>query len=292
MDHDSKTAHALAENLIGWDERAHLHVDSYGAEAFADDPDAVELVVARSMELMRPHLPGGSLAGLEVVHLQCHIGNDSISLARLGADVTGVDFSGEAVGIGTKLAARAGMSERVRFVRSAVETAPMTIGPKRFDVVYTSVGVLGWLPDLTGWADAIGALLKPGGLFFIFEDHPVLHALDWDSSGGRFIDAYPYFHNAEPQTWDEADDYSSSAQRKHTRSHEWAHPISEIITVLLGAGLRIESFGEHRTMFWKPFDALVATETPGEWALRDHSDRIPLMFSLAARKPKEGNVND
>ncbi|MDR0417291.1 MAG: class I SAM-dependent methyltransferase [Propionibacteriaceae bacterium] len=286
MASDPRTAAALAENLANWDERAHLHVESYHAEALADRPDQIELIAAASVELMKPHLPGGSLSGLDVVHLQCHIGTDSISLARLGADVTGVDFSGEAVAIATSLAARAGLAERVRFVRSSLQDAPERLGGRRFDVVYTSVGVLRWLPDLSEWAAAIAALVKPGGLFFILEDHPMLSALDWDAGRGQLAVARAYFHQEEPETWDDGADYSSSALLENKRSHEWAHPLSEIITVLLDAGLSVEAFHEHQTMYWKANDALVPTDTPGEWVLRDHPERAPLMFSLAARRPR------
>ncbi|MDR1710339.1 MAG: class I SAM-dependent methyltransferase [Propionibacteriaceae bacterium] len=281
------TEAALAENLANWDERARLHLDSYRAEAFADDPGEVELIVADSVDLMRPHLPGGSVDGLQVVHLQCHIGNDSISLARLGADVTGVDFSGEAVAIATSLARRAGLSERVRFAQARVEEAPQALGGRQFDLVYTSVGVLCWLPDMAGWARAVAALLKPGGLFFILEDHPMLCALDWDAEGGRLVAAHPYFWREQPLTWDDGVDYSSPVTLQNNRSHEWAHPLSELFTVLLEAGLSIESFQEHRKMYWKANDALQPTAT-GEWALADHPERVPLMFSLAARKPDTG----
>ncbi|MDR1513405.1 MAG: methyltransferase domain-containing protein [Propionibacteriaceae bacterium] len=278
------TDEALAENLAGWDERARLHVASYDAESFADDPQRIELVVAASARLMGPHLPGGSVSGLDVVHLQCHIGTDSISLARLGADVTGVDFSGEAVAIATALAGRAGLAHKARFAQARVEDAPDALDGKQFDVVYTSVGVLRWLPDLSQWADAVGALLKPGGLFFILEDHPMLDALDWDEGQGRFVTARAYFHQVEPETWDDGQDYSSPVPLRNKRSHEWAHHLSETITALLEAGLRIEALQEHQTMYWQANDALTPTGVPGEWALRDNPERVPLMFSIAARK--------
>jgi SAM-dependent methyltransferase len=277
-----------AENRANWDERAALHVESYGAFELADAPEALSLVARVSAELMEPHLPGGSVSGLDLAHLQCHIGTDSISLARLEANVTGIDFSGEAVAIAASLASRAGVTGRCRFVKAMVEDAQDALAGQRFDVVYTGIGVLRWLPDLTVWAAAIAALLKPGALFFIYEDHPMMHALDWDDRRRQFIVAYPYFHSKEPITWDDGADYSSDATLSHRRSHERAHPISEIITVLLDAGLRIESFREHRTMMWKPCEAMVRTRGSGgveeEFAMREHPERVPLMFSLAARK--------
>jgi 2-polyprenyl-3-methyl-5-hydroxy-6-metoxy-1,4-benzoquinol methylase len=282
------------ENLASWDERATLHVESYGAFGLTDTPEALSLVVKVSDELMKPHLPDGSLSGLDLAHLQCHIGTDSISLARLGANVTGIDFSGEAVAIATSLASRAGVGDWCRFVQARVEDASNALLGQRFDVVYTSVGVLCWLPDLTAWAAAITALLKQGGLFFIYEDHPMQYTLDWDDERRQLVVAHPYFHSKEPITWDDGADYSSSATLSHSRSHEWAHPISEIITVLLDAGLRIESFREHRTMMWKPYEAMIQTQgvsdVESEFALSEHPERVPLMFSLAARKPHGGSA--
>ena len=246
----------------------------------------MSLVAKVSAELMEPHLPGGSVSGLDLAHLQCHIGTDSISLAQLGANVTGIDFSGEAVAIATSLANRAGVGDRCRFAQAKVEDASNALAGQCFYVVYTSVGVLCWLPELAAWAAAIAALLKPGGLFFIYEDHPMLYTLDWDDHRRLFVVAYPYFHSKEPITWNDGADYSSDATLSHRRSHEWAHPISEIITVLLDAGLRIKSFREHRTMMWKPCEAMIQTRGNGgveeEFALREHPERIPLMFSLAA----------
>ncbi|MDR1449217.1 MAG: class I SAM-dependent methyltransferase [Propionibacteriaceae bacterium] len=277
---------AIAENRANWDERARAHVASYHALEFADDPNAVGDVVTASLELMKPHLPGGSLAGLDLVHLQCHIGCDSIGLARLGADVTGVDFSAEAVAIASSLAERARVAGRARFVQAAVDDAPACLAGQRFDVVYTSVGVLGWLPDLTAWAATVAALLKPRGLFFVYETHPMVQTLVWDAKRRDFSIALPYFHSGEPTTWDDGIDYSSPETLENRRSHEWAHPISEVITVLLDAGLRIEAFKEQQTIFWNFDNALVPNPRGSGYVLPDHPERIPLMYSLAARNPE------
>ncbi|MDR1394105.1 MAG: DUF664 domain-containing protein [Bifidobacteriaceae bacterium] len=276
---------ALADNLASWDERAQLHVESYDAFALADSPNLIGPVVRAGAELMAPHLPGGSLAGLKLAHLQCHIGTDSLGLARLGATVTGVDFSGEAVKIAKSLAERSGLADRLRFVQTSIAAAPAALGEQQYDAVYTSVGVLRWLPDLAAWATTISRLLKPGGLFFIHEDHPMLDALEWDGEQGRLFAAWPYFNSPEPVTWDDGADYSSPQVLSHKRSHEWAHPLCEIFGALTDQGLRIESFREHQTMFWQPHQAIVPNAASTGFELADHPERVPLMFSLAARKP-------
>ncbi|MDR0417741.1 MAG: methyltransferase domain-containing protein [Propionibacteriaceae bacterium] len=281
----------LADNLANWNERAELHVESYGAEALADDPAALSATVTTDAALMAPHLPDGQLAGLDLVHLQCHIGTDSISLARLGATVTGVDFSDAAVAAAAGLAARAGLADRVRFVTAAVEEAPAALAGQRFDVVYTSVGVLCWLPDLAAWGRAVARLLKPGGLFFVRDDHPMMTALEWDAEGRRFWVARPYFHSPEPTTWDNGVDYSSPVALSHRRCHGWAHPLSEVVGALLGAGLAIESFREHQRIGWAPSAAFVSVAggagVAEEYELYDRPERVPLTFSVAARLPAD-----
>ena len=137
-------------NRVSWDARVAEHVLAYRANEFADDPTANRVEFEAS--LMAPHLPGGSLKGLDVVHLQCHIGVDTISLARLGAQVVGTDFSSEAIAAATMLAKRAGAD--ASFVQTSNEDAPGKLD-QQFDVVYTSVGVLAWLPDLASWATAV-----------------------------------------------------------------------------------------------------------------------------------------
>ena len=270
-------------NRRNWDERAPLHVagSAYDVERYVRDPGRVSGCVIEDAERMAPYLPGGTLDGLRVAHLQCHIGTDSLSLARLGARVAGVDFSPAAIAIATDLAVRAGVADRLRFVCSTVDDAAAALSGERFDVVYTSVGVLCWLPDLTAWARTIAALLEPGGLFYVRDAHPMLNALEWDADAGRLFVAYPYFA-AEPTVWDDECSYvPTDVPLRNTRTYEWSHSLGEIIGVLLAQGLTIEAFAEHRRIDWVPFPAIVA-DGDG-FVLAEHPERVPLMFSLAAR---------
>lgn len=269
-------------NRANWDERVADHLVAYKANEFADDPNAIRVEIEAG--LMAPHLPGGSLEGLELVHLQCHIGVDTISLARLGAHVVGIDFSGEAIAAASVLAERAGVD--ASFVQTSNEAAPDVLG-RQFDVVYTSVGVLAWLPDLGSWAIAIKRLLKPGGLFFIYEAHPMVMTLQYDRTDNALVVTEPYFATDEPQRLENGISYASEKPLTNRTTFEWPHSLDEILSSILGAGLTIEAFHEHTAMPWKPIPSLVVTD--GGFALPTGRERVPMMFSLAARKATPEN---
>jgi SAM-dependent methyltransferase len=268
----------LEKNRANWDERVAGHLLAYDADGFAADAARISSVVQDDLPLMAPHLPNGSVEGLSLAHLQCHIGTDTLSFARLGARVTGIDFSGEAIAAARELARTAGLA--ARFVQSTVDEASVAV-PEKFDVVYTSIGVLVWLRDLRTWARTIRALLKPGGLFYIRETHPMTMTLDPERDDELLVVRYPYFHSPEPLRFDNEWSYTGSARLTNTTNFEWQHPLSEIFGALLETGLTIEAFGEHDTLQWKFLNGMVPE---GEnWVLPEGRERVPMTFSLAAR---------
>lgn len=268
----------LETNRANWDDRVAGHLVGYDTDGFVADPHRISGVVSDDLPLMAPHLPGGSVVGLSLAHLQCHIGTDTLSFARLGARVTGIDFSGEAVAAARILAERTGLE--ARFVQATVEEAATQVH-ERFDVVYTSIGVLVWLGDLTAWARTIRALLKPGGLFYIRETHPMAMTLDPERTDGVLAVSYPYFHSAEPLRFENESSYIGDARLTHSAQYEWQHPLSEIIGVLLAEGLVIEAFGEQDTLQWPFLPGMV--QEGGNWVLPHGRERVPMTFSLAAR---------
>ena len=269
----------VAVNRANWDERVEGHLVAYGAEDFAANPSAITGIVREDAALMAPFLAGGSVRGLKLAHLQCHIGLDTLSWARLGADVTGVDFSSEAVVAARKLADAAKLE--ARFVESSVDNAAAAVDD-RFDIVYTSIGVLVWLPRLDSWAATIHDLLVPGGTFFIRESHPVLNAVDYDRDDELVLKG-PYFPTSDPLRYDHGTTYADANMTLSNRTtFEWAHSIAEIITSLLHAGLTVTSFDEHRTIPWQAHPSLIPT--PEGWVLPSRPDRCPLTFSLSARR--------
>lgn len=270
----------VATNRATWDARVDAHVIAYGAEAFADDASAVTGVVSRDLSLMAPFLPNATVAGLALLHLQCHIGTDTLSWARLGAEVTGLDFSGEAVRAAQGLAARAGIP--ALFVESPVENAPAVL-QRHFDVVYTSIGVITWLPDLNAWAAAVFASLRPGGLFHVRDGHPVLYMLDYERDDGDLVMTHPYFSSGGPQRSDAGLTYMVEESGTQMTTYEWEHPLSEIVQALVSAGLELLSFQEHADIPWRALPGMVAGELG--YTLPTRSERVPLSFSITARRP-------
>jgi SAM-dependent methyltransferase len=264
-------------NRAQWDERAPAHAASpdYAVARFLEDPDFLSEVV----RFDRPRL--GDIAGLDAVHLQCHIGTDTLSLARLGARMTGVDLSAASLAQAARLAGSAGAD--IRYVESDVYGAPQALGGARFDLVYTGIGALCWLPDIARWAQVVAELLRPGGRLFIREGHPMLWALDTDSDG-RLELGYPYFERPEPDEshWDSTY-VETDARFVATRQLTWNHGLGETITALQDAGMQFTSLTEHDSVPWKPMDGLTP-DAHGEWRLTDRPWRLAASYTLQARR--------
>lgn len=229
----------------------------------------------------------GDVTGKTLLHLQCHFGIDTLSWARLGARVTGADFSGPAIELARRLAVEIGQPE-ARFVRSDLYDLPACLEGE-FDIVYTSRGVLGWLPDIRRWARVVAHFVRPGGTFYINEIHPVVQAFENEGVGrGELRLAYPYWEHQEPLTFEVQGSYADpTADAGDVVEHGWDHGLGEIVTALVEAGLRIESLVEHASLDWA-LDFLV--QRPGEpgWCLpADAGGELPLMFSLRATRPAE-----
>lgn len=266
--------HANQEN---WEDRVPVHEEAYGLEAF-DEPEHLSDVVRDDLEAMSAFLASGSLSGLDLCHLQCHIGTDTVSLARAGAKVTGVDFSPSALRTAGELSTRLGIE--ATWVETDVLDARAAVRGD-FDVVYTSIGTITWLNDLDRWAAQIVALLRPGGMFFIRDGHPALYALDDDAPG--LVTRYSYFATGQAQKWDDDSTYAGDGRIAHARTYEWPHPLSEILGALLGAGLRLVHFDEGRTLPWKFSDRMV--EVPGGYAWPESErDLMPCTYTIIARR--------
>ncbi|MDR1265108.1 MAG: class I SAM-dependent methyltransferase [Propionibacteriaceae bacterium] len=272
----------LALNRARWDEVAESHRLSYDTQALIDQPDRISEQVAADAELLAPWLPGGSVAGLDLIHLQCHIGHDSLGWARLGARVTGLDMSAESLRVARELAAQAGIA--AEFVQSTIARAGEALAGRSFDLVYTSVGVLCWLDDLDGWAKLIAQLLRPGGLFLVRDDHPMAAALDETAPPGELRLGWPYF-NVGPISEESTADYSSATPLVNAKTWEWAHSLGETIGALLRAGLIIRDYQEYQSLPWRRLEWMEPADDGWRYALpRAVRDRCPLEFSLIATK--------
>lgn len=266
-------------NRASWDERVPAHAESpdYALARFADDPAFLSGVVRFDL----PRL--GDVAGLDVVHLQCHIGTDTVSLARLGARVTGLDFSAAAVEQARGFAAGLGLD--VPFVEADVHDAVEALGGNRFDLVFTGIGALCWLPDIDRWAGVVAALLRPGGRLFLREGHPMLWSIDETRPDGLLVVEHPYFERDEPIVWDDGGTYVQT-DRTFTRNvtHEWNHGLGEIVTALHRHGLALTMLVEHDSAPWDAVPGRTTVDDLGEFRLTDRRWRLPMTYTLQATK--------
>jgi SAM-dependent methyltransferase len=266
-------------NRASWDDRAVAHAASpdYEVDRFAADPGFLSDVVRFDLPLL------GDIGGLRGVHLQCHIGTDTISLARLGADMTGLDFSPVSLAQARRIAGLAGAD--VRFAEAEVYDAVRVLGPESFDLVYTGIGALCWLPRIRPWAAVVAGLLRPGGRLFLREGHPMLWAMEDGRPDGLLAVEYPYFERDEPLVFDEGGTYvETDVVFTHNLTHEWNHGLGELITALLAAGLELTGLAEHDSVPWQALPGQMEKLGNGEWRLSDRPWRLPHSYTLQAVK--------
>jgi SAM-dependent methyltransferase len=266
-------------NRASWDERVPAHAASpdYDVARFSADPAFLSRVVRFDLPLL------GDISGLRGVHLQCHIGTDTISLARLGASMTGLDFSAPALTQARRLADLTGAD--ATFVQADVYDAVDMLGAGRFDLVFTGIGALCWLPGIRAWADVVAALLRPGGRLFIREGHPVLWALDETRADDLLVLTEPYFERAEPLVWEQGGTYvRTDVTFEHNTAILWNHGLGEIVTALLTAGMTITGLSEHDSVPWEALPGKMTRSAAGEWRLTDRPWRLPLSYTLQAVK--------
>ncbi|MFE1902683.1 class I SAM-dependent methyltransferase [Streptomyces gardneri] len=263
-------------NRARWDERVPIHASSrfYDLDSFRTGKDAL-----RDFELAEV----GDVTGRSLLHLQCHIGLDTLSWARHGAaHVVGLDFSEPAVETARSLAADLGLpQDRAAFVAADVYDAAAAVPDNAYDIVYTGGGALNWLPDIERWAETAASLVTPGGFLYVAEFHPLTDSLD-DETGTRIVNDYfirePWV-DTSPGTYADLD-----ADTVHNRSVEWVHPVGEVVTAIARAGLRIEFLHEHDASLYPRYGALQRHED-GYYRFPADRPRIPLMYSIKASRP-------
>lgn len=267
----------LPINLANWESRVPLHEEGYGLDRYRDDPMALSDVVAFDRSRL------GDISGLDVVHLQCHIGTDTLSLHRLGARVTGLDFSPSALGVAARLASECDAD--IDWVQAELYDAVDVLGQERFDVVYTGIGALCWLPDIQGWARVVAGLLRPGGRLFIREGHPMLWSLCDPREDGLLVVEFPYFTVPAGTTFSDEVSYVDHGDPiASPESVSFNHGLGQILTAVTAAGLRFDSLTEHQSVPWNPLgDAMVGIDC-GEYQLRENPERLAASYTLQATK--------
>jgi SAM-dependent methyltransferase len=268
------------DNRANWDERTAVHLgpgSAYDLGPLRAGRGTLDAIVRAEL---------GPVAGLRVLHLQCHFGKDTLTLAQQGAAaVTGLDFSAPAVTAARRLAEELGLADRARFVEADLYDAPRAIPePGAFDLVFVTWGALPWLPDMAGWARIVAGFLRPGGRLYLAEGHPAAFVFD-DATGtpdgkpGWFA---PYFERGAVVTDDPTDYADPTAQLRHARTHTWSHPLGEVLSALDRADLALDWLHEHPRVTWRMFRSLVR-DADGLFTWPDRP-WLPLAYSLAARK--------
>lgn len=284
---DASREQYFAVNRARWDESVPIHVASrgYDMEGFLRGEKSLCPVELDEV---------GDVRGKTLLHLQCHFGMDTLNWARLGARVTGLDFSAPAIEQARALAQRIGVGDAT-FVQSNVYDARDAIDGQ-FDVVYTGVGALCWLPDVHAWAAVAASFVAPGGFLYVYDGHPVLLSLAYERDDQALVISEPYFETKEPNEFETPCTYVDGPELANRRTLEWNHGLGEIATAAIDAGLRVEFLHEHREVPWQALPWMVASDEPPAgsryarrqmWRLPDpQAELAPLMFSLRARRAR------
>jgi SAM-dependent methyltransferase len=270
---------AIRSNRELWDAWTKIPVasDFYDVKSFRDGERPIRVADYEREEV-------GDVEGRTLLHLQCHFGLDTLSWARLGAEVTGVDFSRAAIAAARDLAGEIGIP--ATFVRSEIDRLPQVLDDQ-FDIVYTSCGVLGWLPDIASWGRVAAHFVRPGGFLYMTEIHPVAEVFEDEGvEPGELRLAYPYWSHAEPLRFDVKGSYADrEAPTDGLVENGWDHSLGEIVTSLGDAGLRLEFLHEFDFVRW-PIDFLVEGEDRRFRLPAGSRGQLPLFFSLKATKPE------
>lgn len=265
----------MKANLKLWNEWTEVHAVSefYDVEAFKEGSTTLN-----AFELQEV----GDVTGKTMLHLMSHFGMDTLSWARRGAVVTGVDFSDRALELASQLSDE--MDLQAEFICSDIYELPQVLDSK-FDIVYTSRGVLAWLPDLERWARVIGHFVKPGGFFYMAEFHPFSMVFDDSDHVHELRVAYPYFHRPMPLEVEVQGSYADRSAKVDSKlAYEWIHSMGDIVNSLIDVGLRLEFLHEYAFSVYPMYPSLMEEGEDDVWRLKQGLGEIPLMFSLKAGK--------
>ena len=261
-------------NLKRWNELVAVNAasESYDLDGFIAGKSSLHNIELEAL---------GDVSGKKLLHLQCHFGCDTLSWARLGAEATGVDFSGSAVELAREIAKKIGVE--AEFIQCNIYDLPKHLDGE-FDIVYTSYGVLCWLHDIDEWARIVSRYLKPGGTFFVADFHPFMWVFD-DEHPSELRVRYKYWHKEEPEYYEEDGSYADpDAKMENRGDYEWAHPVGDVVNALINAGLTIQELKEYPYSYDSSQMLFMAKDNQGHYRLP--GDPLPLMYSIKATKPK------
>jgi SAM-dependent methyltransferase len=251
-----------------WNQRTAVHKDSafYDLDGFRSGKNMLTQIELNEV---------GNVKNKSLLHLQCHFGLDTMSWSRLGAKCTGVDLSDDAIKLAKEI--NEDLKLNTKFVCCNVYDLKNHLDEK-FDIVFTSYGTIGWLPDLNKWADIVSHFLKPGGIFYMAEFHPVVWMFD-----DEFTHIKYYYDNRELIVMENMPTYTGDTNGIQGKEYSWNHSLSEVLNALINAGLKIEMFNEHMFSPYPNFSKSVETEK-GKWQIKGMEGKIPMVYSLKAIK--------
>lgn len=266
-----KEKNYITINKQAWNNQVPIHVNSefYNQKAFLNGKNSLPQI---DRELL------GTIEGKSVLHLQCHFGQDSLSMARMGAKVTGIDLSDKAIEKAQNLNQELNLD--AKFISCDVYDTLKHIHEK-FDIVYTSYGTIGWLPDLNKWAEIIYGALKPNGKFIFVEFHPVVWMFDDDFTKIKY-----HYHNEKVIAEEQLGTYANKEADVKTDYISWNHSLAEVFQALLNNGLQIESFKEYNYSNYNCFNNTIEFEA-GKFRIKHLENKIPMMYSITATKNKK-----
>lgn len=258
----------IAINKKTWNNKTDVHVtsDFYDNESFLKGKSTLMDI---ELQLL------GDITGKKILHLQCHFGQDTMTFSRMGAKATGVDLSDKAIEKAREFATQLDLD--TQFICCDLYDLPNHLN-EQFDIVFTSYGTIGWLPDLDKWADVISKFLKPNGKLVFAEFHPIVWMFD-----NHFKEVFYSYFNIEPIVEEETGTYADKNAPLETKTITWNHPTSEVLNALINNGLEINSFNEYD---YSPYNCFNETEEfePGKFRIKHLQNKIPMVFSLVATK--------
>ena len=273
----------IQTNRANWDERVDIHLRDdagfYRVEAFLNGEDVRPDIDRKEMH---------EFAGIDVLHLQCHFGLDTLSVARQAKSVVGVDFSPKAIAAACDLAKRVGLADRAEFVLSDLYATPMQVN-RQFDLVFSTWGTTTWLPDIWRWGEVFAGFVKPGGRAYFADFHPTIAILD--EAGGSLVPRFSWrTPSDQPEVFEEDITYTGAHSKlKNKKTVEWIHPVSDHLNALLNQGLQLEYLHEHEVIPWKLFQCLegVSNRASGAvyYRMPEGGVQLPLSFSMMLSRP-------
>ena len=273
----------IQTNRVNWDERVDIHLRDdagfYRVEAFLNGEDVRPDIDRKEMH---------EFAGIDVLHLQCHFGLDTLSVARQAKSVVGVDFSPKAITAACDLAKRVGLADRAEFVLSDLYATPMQVN-RQFDLVFSTWGTTTWLPDIWRWGEVFAGFVKPGGRAYFADFHPTIAILD--EAGGSLVPRFSWrTPSDQPEVFEEDTTYTGAHSKlKNKKTVEWIHPVSDHLNALLNQGLQLEYLHEHEVIPCKLFQCLEGVSNPTSGAvyyrMPEGGVQLPLAYSMMLSRP-------